>query len=353
MQITFNTNGDFEGEAIALIKLLVSMYPDITQATNAIHSEAAAALSASQGVTYTAGTEFKAPPVRAAELVTVTVGSPIAADDNPATGTATASEVFTQGVEQPPVMTDLAGGVSYADHIAKGWTDALLVEHKLMLPRVAPVVAAGDAAAVFGGTPAPLAVTNGATPAPSSTAATAPPPPSDAASVFAAASATPAQQPGNASDAAGTTLLAPSGELDKDGLPWDGRIHAATRTKTAKDVWKKKKGVDDATIAAVTAELRAVQAANKAAEHKPLNTAPPPPAAVNAAPPPPAAAAGVAPPPPSGPVTFVEVAKYVGERKFTAEQILTVCKKHGLPGLGLLTGAPALCAPIMADFQAL
>lgn len=47
-----------------------------------------------------------------------------------------------------------------------------------------------------------------------------------------------------------------SAELDKDGLPWDERIHAGTKTKTQKGVWTRKKGVDDAVFDAVIAELR-------------------------------------------------------------------------------------------------
>ncbi len=250
-------------------------------------------------------------------------------------------------------MTDVAAGVSYADHIANGWTDELLIQHGRMLPPVAAPAPATDAAAIFGGTPAPLAVTNGAPPAPSSAAATAPPPPNDAASVFAAASGTTAPPPPGASADVNSTPHVPVGMLDSDGLPWDGRIHASTRTTTAKGVWKKKKGVEDSLTNAVTAELRQAQAANKAAAHVPLNAAPPPPAAGNAAPPPPTVGNAAPPPPSTSPVSFVDVAKYVGERKFTAEQILTVCKQHGLPGLGLLTGAPALCAPMMASFQAL
>lgn len=55
---------------------------------------------------------------------------------------------------------------------------------------------------------------------------------------------------------------APSGpvELDADGLPWDERIHASTKTKTQKNQWTKRKGVDDATIARVLAELQGAQA---------------------------------------------------------------------------------------------
>lgn len=47
-----------------------------------------------------------------------------------------------------------------------------------------------------------------------------------------------------------------SAELDKDGLPWDERIHAGTKTKTQKGIWTRKKGVDDAVFDAVIAELR-------------------------------------------------------------------------------------------------
>lgn len=42
---------------------------------------------------------------------------------------------------------------------------------------------------------------------------------------------------------------------DKNGLPWDERIHAGTKALNGDGTWKKRRGVDDATIAAVTAEL--------------------------------------------------------------------------------------------------
>lgn len=54
------------------------------------------------------------------------------------------------------------------------------------------------------------------------------------------------------------------GETDSNGLTWDERIHAGTKTKNADGRWKKRKGVDDATITAVEAELRAA-AGNAAA----------------------------------------------------------------------------------------
>lgn len=42
---------------------------------------------------------------------------------------------------------------------------------------------------------------------------------------------------------------------DKNGLPWDERIHAGTKSLNTDGTWKKRRGVDDATVAAVTAEL--------------------------------------------------------------------------------------------------
>lgn len=44
--------------------------------------------------------------------------------------------------------------------------------------------------------------------------------------------------------------------VDKNNLPWDARIHAGTKALNADGTWKKRRGVDDATIASVTAELQ-------------------------------------------------------------------------------------------------
>ena len=46
-------------------------------------------------------------------------------------------------------------------------------------------------------------------------------------------------------------------ELDIAGIPWDERIHAKTKTKTAKGAWKKGKGVDPTVLATIEAELKA------------------------------------------------------------------------------------------------
>lgn len=69
----------------------------------------------------------------------------------------------------------------------------------------------------------------------------------------------------------GTTAPAGAVELDKDGVPWDERIHSGatnedgTRKKTDKGVWTKRRGVDDGLYKSVTAALKAAHANNTAA----------------------------------------------------------------------------------------
>lgn len=48
----------------------------------------------------------------------------------------------------------------------------------------------------------------------------------------------------------------PQAEVDANGVYWDERIHASTKTKTNAGVWKKKKGVSQQDIDAVVAEQR-------------------------------------------------------------------------------------------------
>jgi len=48
--------------------------------------------------------------------------------------------------------------------------------------------------------------------------------------------------------------------LDKNGLPWDERIHASTRTRNADGSWRYKRGVADTWVVEVEKELRALMA---------------------------------------------------------------------------------------------
>lgn len=98
--------------------------------------------------------------------------------------------------------------------------------------------------------------------------------------------------------------------VDSSGLPWDERIHAKTKATVADGTWRKKRGVDDATVASVEAILRSasppmpIMAPPVAAA--PIPVAPPAPIPLPVAMPlagP--VAAPVAPPPP---VPYVEPA---------------------------------------------
>lgn len=92
---------------------------------------------------------------------------------------------------------------------------------------------------------------------------------------------TPAANDDNATDQ-------PAVELDKNGIPWDERIHAGTKRKNADGTWSLKKGVDKELAAQIIAEY---QAGMEAAPAKPSAPTPPAPPAAPAKP-------GVPPAPP-------------------------------------------------------
>lgn len=58
-----------------------------------------------------------------------------------------------------------------------------------------------------------------------------------------------------------SAAASPSSTLDKNGIPWDGRIHASSKALVADGSWRAKRNVDPALVATVTAELRGAQAA--------------------------------------------------------------------------------------------
>lgn len=69
-------------------------------------------------------------------------------------------------------------------------------------------------------------------------------------------------------------VLAGAPDFDSAGLPWDERIHAASRATIADGTWRKRRNVPDETYEAVTAELRAASSATLAPS--PDDTPPPP-----------------------------------------------------------------------------
>lgn len=170
---------------------------------------------------------------------------------------------------------------------------------------------------------------------------------------------------------------APGVELDKNGLPWDERIHASTKVKNADDSWRLRRGVAPATVDEVVAELRArgyvqpgsvsVQIVGREAPPPPAaeqqsNVAPPPPAAGNAAPPPPNAPQQQVEPPPGAapqpnvtiapPATGTGVSPYIQlvkdvagaiqAKRLTPEESSNAYQSLGLTGLDGFTKQPDL-----------
>lgn len=87
---------------------------------------------------------------------------------------------------------------------------------------------------------------------------TTPTPEPEAAEVFAAP--TPDAVAAPAPEAVATPAPTTGTDVDKNGLPWDGRIHASTKTKLVTGEWKNKRGIDKEFLASVEAELKEVMA---------------------------------------------------------------------------------------------
>lgn len=111
-----------------------------------------------------------------------------------------------------------------------------------------------DTSAIFGGV-APFTAAAGST-AIVPTASAIPPPPANVV-------ATIAQPPGSAATApaepaAPASHVLNAADKDRDGFPWDTRIHGKEKTKNKDGTWRKRRGVEDATVLVVEGELRAI-----------------------------------------------------------------------------------------------
>jgi hypothetical protein len=133
-------------------------------------------------------------------------------------------------------------------------------------------------------------------------------------------------------------------EIDKYGLPWDGRIHASTKAKNADGSWRKKRGLDAATLAQVEAELKALMAI-------PAVPVPPPP------PPAPGPTLVPAPPPSTSGDPRAAFVALVGRasaamqaKKITEDEIKGCCKSvdSNIVSLPLLAARPDLIPQVAA-----
>lgn len=162
-------------------------------------------------------------------------------------------------------------------------------------------------------------------------------------------------------------------QLDSRGLPWDSRIHSTPATMTEKQVWRKKRGLnDEALIKRIEAELLGGQTVP--APVPTLNPAAQIPggAAVAASvplPPPaagPSAATGAAGIPTSGisaptalasgPSTLPELmqqcAPLLSASRLDMARVLDACKAAGVESLNILQSRPDLVPGVWAQVQA-
>jgi hypothetical protein len=161
-------------------------------------------------------------------------------------------------------------------------------------------------------------------------------------------------------------LPMPVTTLDRNGLPWDERIHASSRAKTADGSWRAKRNVDPALVTKVEAELKALMAlpaAPPAPVERIETTVFPPPPPVNLVndshplvtsllPPPP-------PPPPPAPVignTWVafisEVSGKISEGKLTQDELKQACEQNGISNFSMLGNRLDLIPQVQATISA-
>lgn len=250
------------------------------------------------------------------------------------------------------------------------------------------------AAAAFGGAQAPLPP--GATAAPSTAVAvpfsTAPAATTEtisAATLSAPVPNAPTAPAMGAPTALGAAPSTPASgvEVDKDGLPWDARIHTESKAKNADGRWRNKRNLDANLKAQVEAELRQVMgapsaplapAASPAQQAAPVTIptavpAPPSAPALPVAPVPPAPSVPVAGAAPSMPVApnaapagevpqdarqqFVglvgRASAAIQAGKVTQAEVTQICAAAGVPALPLLANRLDLVAHVAGQVDAL
>lgn len=127
----------------------------------------------------------------------------------------------------------------------------------------------------------------------------------------------------------------PATSLDSAGLPWDERIHSSSKNTVADGTWRRKRGVDEALVASVEAELRALMGNAPAAgagaptvESAPIAPVPAP--AIPAAPAPAA----------TGPTTFKELTDWLlgltKSNKISPTDVTLVIQGLGVEGVSML-----------------
>jgi hypothetical protein len=139
--------------------------------------------------------------------------------------------------------------------------------------------------------------------------------------------------------------------LDKNGLPWDERIHASSHTKNADGSWRTKRGVDAALVVTVESELKALMG---------IPAVPPAPTPIAVVPPPPPPPVPVAETPAAAvasPNAFValisKASALIGANKLTQEELTAAVVAVGVPSLNLIASRPDLIPQVSATIDAM
>lgn len=145
-------------------------------------------------------------------------------------------------------------------------------------------------------------------------------------------------------------------ELDKNGLPWDGRIHASTKKKNADNSWMAKRNLDPAVKVAVEAELRQLLSfpAPPGPGPAPVPNAPPPPPASTLTPDTP----GTPTPGAAAEITFASLftrsTAAIGAGKFTSDQLATMLTRvAGTAVMPMLINRPDVWGAVDVNLTAM
>lgn len=128
--------------------------------------------------------------------------------------------------------------------------------------------------------------------------------------------------------------------LDKDGLPWDERIHSSNRAINADGSWRTKRGVDKTLLATVESELKALMG---------IPAIPTPPPVTDA----PAAAVGTADARNAFVKLLSKATSLIQGNKLTQEELSAAVVSCGIPSLPLLGNRLDLVPQVEATIDAM
>lgn len=137
--------------------------------------------------------------------------------------------------------------------------------------------------------------------------------------------------------------------VDKNGLPWDGRIHSETRSQNADGSWRRKRGVDPKLIESVEAELKGATPATPPAPPTPAAQAP------AVVPPPPVAGTPATPPAPPAVKArgMADLSSAVAAGRIGLQDLQQVAASKGSPSVLELNSNPEALAAVVAHYEAL